>query len=130
MKSDLSKVKVGDKIWTIQEGWTEVIDVIKDDCCYPIDTKENSYTLDGRYDYEDKHPSAFLTNPFESQEPKEWLVRDSIGSIISWVKRKGIPINGKFYIESDWEEWKEIEPISELTIEERIKRIEQQLKIK
>jgi hypothetical protein len=24
MKSDLSNVKKGDKIWTIQEGWTKV----------------------------------------------------------------------------------------------------------
>lgn len=47
MKSDLSKVKVGDKIWTIQSGWTEVIQ-INEKTDYPIRTEEDSYTFDGK----------------------------------------------------------------------------------
>jgi len=63
MKSDLSKVKVGDSIWTIQEGWTEVKDN-KNNAYYPIRTEYNCYTLDGKSSTDDQHPSAFLTNPF------------------------------------------------------------------
>ena len=39
MKSDLSKVKVGDKIWTIQEGWTNV-ETRTEYFEYPISTKK------------------------------------------------------------------------------------------
>lgn len=66
MKSDLSKVKVGDKIWTIQNGWTEVIQ-INEETDYPIGTEEDSYTLDGKNTIFEKHPSAFLEYPFKEQ---------------------------------------------------------------
>jgi hypothetical protein len=62
MKSDLSKVKVGDKIWTIQEGWIKVIANSED--VYPIETELNNYTIDGKFNTYDKHPSAFLECPF------------------------------------------------------------------
>jgi hypothetical protein len=66
MKVDLSKVKVGDRIWTIEAGWEEVID--KDySRNYPIKTPGNSYTFDGKISDEDKHPSAFLEYPFKEQ---------------------------------------------------------------
>ena len=66
MKSDLRKVKVGDKIWTIQSGWTEVIQINKK-TDYPIRTEEDSYTFDGKSTIFEKHPSAFLEYPFKEQ---------------------------------------------------------------
>jgi hypothetical protein len=65
MKSDLSKVKVGDKIWTIKYDWIEVIRIA--DQNYPILTEEACYTIDGKFDKNDKHPSAFLECPFKEQ---------------------------------------------------------------
>ena len=80
MKSDLSNVKEGDKIWTIQEGWTEVTNVIKP-ALYPIKTEKDSYTFGGLYENEDKHPSAFLSNPFEkviNREVEEEIIKSFI----------------------------------------------------
>jgi hypothetical protein len=67
MKSDLSKVKVGDKIWTIQDGWTKVIKIDDEEPHFIIDTKNETYTIDGRSKRGDKHPSAFLEYPFKEQ---------------------------------------------------------------
>lgn len=79
MKSDLSKVKVGDKIWTIQNSFTEVL-TVNLDRDYSIVTEECSYTIDGKSHISDKHPSAFLEYPFKEQPiEKDTLVwfRDS-----------------------------------------------------
>ena len=65
MKSDLSKVKKGDKIWTIQNGWVRVVNVYTDS--YPIDTDGHGYTIDGKRWKSDKYPSAFLECPFKEQ---------------------------------------------------------------
>jgi len=73
MNSDLSKCKVGDTIYTIQEGKTIVINILKGD--YPIFTKDNSYTLDGKYHDSDKLPSAWV-------EPPEWLFEEEKKSIM------------------------------------------------
>lgn len=75
MKSDLSKVKVGDKIWTIQEGWTSVTK-IDEDSEYPIQTTQiEEYTIDGKFYSDDKYPSAFLEYPFKDPEiEKDTLV--------------------------------------------------------
>lgn len=70
MKSDLSNVKVGDKIWTIQEGWTEVARTNSSNL-FPIETNGECYTIKGAYRLEDKHPSAFLENPFEKEITRE-----------------------------------------------------------
>jgi hypothetical protein len=66
MKSDLSKVKVGDKVWTIEAGWEEVIAI---NSCnkYPIETENSTYAIDGKWKGDHKHPSAFLENPFKEQ---------------------------------------------------------------
>ena len=70
MKSDLSKVKVGDKIWTIQEGWTNV-ETRTEYFEYPISTKKGyTYALDGKSHRDDIHPSAFLECQFK-EEPIE-----------------------------------------------------------
>jgi hypothetical protein len=66
MKSDLSKVKVGDKIWTIRHGWTTV-KYFCSDREYPIGIEKETYTFDGRAVIEDKYPSAFLEFPFKEQ---------------------------------------------------------------
>jgi hypothetical protein len=64
MKVDLSKVKIGDKIWTIQEGWTEV-KIINQKYNFPITTSNaNKYQFDGKRFNDDRHPSAFLEYPF------------------------------------------------------------------
>jgi len=64
MKSDLSKVKVGDSIWTIQEGWAEVKKVFTND----FETKNHAYYFNGKRLSNNQHPSAFLTNPFVDEE--------------------------------------------------------------
>ena len=80
MKSNLSKVKVGDKIWTIQDGWTKVIKIDDEEPHFIIDTTNETYTIDGKSKRGDKHPSAFLEYPFKQQViEKDTLVwfRDS-----------------------------------------------------
>lgn len=67
MKSDLREVKVGDRIWTIHEGWTKVIKIDNDEPYYVIDTENETYTIDGKSKKGDKHPSAFLEYPFKQQ---------------------------------------------------------------
>lgn len=68
MKSDLSKVKVGDKIWTIQDGWTKVIAIEKDNL--PIITDGDCYTNDGKRFLTNKYPSAFIECPFKEEPIK------------------------------------------------------------
>ena len=67
MKSDLSKVKVGDKIWTIQDGWIEVIKIDNEEPYFVIDTEYETYKIDGKSRIKDKYPSAFLEYPFKEQ---------------------------------------------------------------
>jgi hypothetical protein len=79
MKSDLSNVKRGDKIWTIENGWEKVFST-KYTEEYPIETEENCYTLNGKRNILNEFPSAFLEYPFKEQEiEKDTLVwfRDS-----------------------------------------------------
>lgn len=67
MNTDLSKVKVGDKIWTIQEGWTKVAK-IDHSYNYPIRTENDYvYLLNGTLSMSDKYPSAFLECPFKEE---------------------------------------------------------------
>ncbi len=84
MKSDLSKVKVGDEIFTIENGWTKVIDIENNDK-YPIETKDNTYALDGKRLKGDKYPSAFLEYPFKEQKiEKDTFVWFRDGERSSW----------------------------------------------
>jgi hypothetical protein len=91
MKSDLSKVKVGDKIFTIEDGWTNILSIdskvssIDNKYTYPIATENNTYTIDGKVAYEDKYPSAFLEYPFKEQEiEKDTFVWFRDGERSSW----------------------------------------------
>lgn len=52
-------IKVGDKIWTIQEGWTKVIQV----CCETFSTVKECYYADGNFNKNDAHQSAFWSDP-------------------------------------------------------------------
>jgi len=84
MKSDLSKVKKGDRIWTIEKGWEEVTDIDLGDK-YPIETENLCYTYDGKFNVGDKHPSAFLEYPFKEQEiEKDTLVWYRDDKYSSW----------------------------------------------
>ena len=65
MNSDLSKVKVGDYIFTIFHGWTQITKVVSG-LNYPIITEDRYlYTLDGKHDIDAKYPSAFTEPPAE-----------------------------------------------------------------
>lgn len=84
MKSDLSKVKVGDKIFTIEEGWVNVIS-IDDTDKYPIETENYTYTIDGKVNIGDKYPSGFLEYPFKEQPiEKDTLVWYRDNENMSW----------------------------------------------
>jgi hypothetical protein len=84
MKSDLSNVKIGDKIWTIQSGWEEVIAINSVDK-YPIETKSNCFTIDGLRWRGDKYPSAFLEYQFKEQPiEKDTLVWFRDDESMSW----------------------------------------------
>ena len=133
--ADLSNVKVGDTIWTIQDGYEEVTAVGD----YNIETQNYFYNFDGKYQEGDKHPSAFLSNPFENVGFQERWMMVSNDQIV-WHKRKVlIQKNGKFIAwtnadtdekvlnvasATDWKYAKEIEEPKELTLEERIERLE------
>jgi hypothetical protein len=78
MKSDLSKVEVGDKIFVVQLGWVEVLDkdgdfvYIKDGIRFPFD---------GFYCETHAHASAFTEYPFIGaeeikQDTKVWFRSD------------------------------------------------------
>lgn len=56
-------IRVGDKIWTIQEGWTEVENINKEGDTYQIETTNEDYTIEGKYLEEDQHQSAFWSDP-------------------------------------------------------------------
>ena len=73
MKSDLSKVKVDDKIWTIEAGWEQVLSIDYAEQ-YPIETKNCCYTINGKR-HSEEFASAFLEYPFKEQSiEKDTLV--------------------------------------------------------
>jgi hypothetical protein len=115
--SDLSQVKKGDTIWTIQSGYGKVTSIIEG--CYPIRTDEYSYCKNGLHSNDHEYPSAFLKNPFEHFEFKEremWVSNDNK----QWLKQKIIGRYKNYYLTFDlcgfaskiftYEFAKEIEP--------------------
>ena len=74
MKSDLSKVKEGDTIWTVIKS--RVIERGGIDVSYPIMDIYNSYTLQGNRHIWDEHASDFTFNPFEKIEELEAKVKE------------------------------------------------------
>jgi DNA helicase HerA-like ATPase len=105
MKSDLRKIRIGDKIWTIEAGWEEVTD-IEAGHPYQIETEKGNYTINGKVNIHDKYPSAFLEYPFKA-EPIEKIEKDTL----VWFRDKPNDFwkygyyshfeNGKHYIFND-----------------------------
>jgi hypothetical protein len=66
MESNLSELKRGDWVWTVQDGWVEIITKTAADTFDVILTSEGKlYYMDGRYKSDDKHPSLFIKPPAE-----------------------------------------------------------------
>lgn len=84
--ADLSNIKIGDSIWTIQNGFTKVIK-INPKHTYSIVTNIGRYTIEGFISINDKFPSAFTKNPFKEKDFKErWMMVSEEGT--NWLKRK------------------------------------------
>lgn len=66
--------KVGDTIWTIEDGYCTIMK--NDSIKYPLRIGNSSYTKCGRLYDTHKYPSAFKRNPFEKQYPKLMEVSD------------------------------------------------------
>jgi len=93
--NDLSKVKVGDWIYTLKGGWEKVVCVCSEGT-YPVRTS-STYTTDGKRFGDDIHPSAwvippsYLNAPPKPQSAPEFkkgdkvLVRDSVHD--GWTKK-------------------------------------------
>lgn len=76
-------IKVGDKVWTVQEGDTEVISIDLADP-HPIMVERSlCYKADGRHFADDKTPSLFWSKPYSDMPKKpeppkyQWLFRQS-----------------------------------------------------
>lgn len=66
----LRNVKVGDRVWTIQAGWTKVVTVCFETSGYPIRMASgHNYTIDGKYHLQDMGRAAFLNPPIEIIAP-------------------------------------------------------------
>jgi hypothetical protein len=119
--SDLSNVKVGDTIWTVQDGETKVISV-KNGKYHPIKTVDAIYTIDGKFLVNDQYPSAFLKNPFESQE--RWV--EVSNDKTCWFKRKLIrEKNGKFICWTNAETDEKVEEATKATNWDYMREIEE-----
>jgi len=64
LKSDLSKVKVGDWILVLQFGWEKVTVIYGRNVCL-VETENSLFTNDGFYSEVHKHPTAFTDPPQE-----------------------------------------------------------------
>lgn len=126
---DFDNLKVGDRVWTIQHGYTTIADI--DTGSYPIFCGDRSYTKKGMLIDTDIAPSLFRSNPFEDIREEFFAdrlmeVRDGIYS--SWFKRVVFgKKNGRWiawctdnikeandvYIIGTWTEAREITPPSE-----------------
>jgi hypothetical protein len=65
------EIKVGDKVWDLRYGWSEVIS-LRDGESYEIVTHINTYTIDGKCSIGNQFPSLFW-NEFEV--PKEAFIK-------------------------------------------------------
>jgi hypothetical protein len=89
--ADLSNVKVGDNIWTLQEGYVVVVRRSNDS----VNTEHHGYTFKGKLYYSDQYPSAFTKNPFENTGFQErWMmVRNEKQE--AWKRRKELSTENK-----------------------------------
>lgn len=86
MKKEFKDLKVGDDVYTIKNGFDKVT-CIENDSLYPIKTKQESFTLDGKCYTKDIYPVAFTYNPFEPQ-PENEIMQAPIGKLME-VSDKG-----------------------------------------
>ena len=84
---DFDTLKVGDKVWTIQEGDTEVIKLRRNGE-YSIHTKEQLYTKEGYFVKQHKSPSLFKSNPFESISEYPKVMEVSTSESFSNVQKR------------------------------------------
>ena len=73
LMKDLSDVKVGDYVWTIQGGCYSKVTKTGGENSYSLNVsvsedRECNYTLDGKYYDTDQYPSVFLVNPFDEND--------------------------------------------------------------
>jgi hypothetical protein len=115
----LADLKVGDAVWTLQDGYTEVSELCPKNE-YPIragkGAYQKSYTIDGRINNCHKYQSLFLDNPFDKKaESKLMLVSTGTSD---WVEKPIIidSITNRIFVMSDWEFYKEIEPEETLSL--------------
>lgn len=103
MISDLSNVKIGDIIWTIQLGYTEVIK-IEDNKIRVVDNNRciHYYFNDGKEYLQDEYPSAFVTIPLCFLDIKENDFVLVSNNNIDWEPAifKYITKNNNFYVKS------------------------------
>lgn len=115
-KQDFSNAKVGDKVFSIQEGWTEIVR-ISEDIDYPIILpNDQDYTLDGKLYGLDKHPSLFAQHTVFPREMEVY-----IGFEDKWVKKQIVWVENGYAISSignSYKTYREIEEIKEYTQEE------------
>ena len=98
---DFDTLKVGDKVWSIQEGNTE-IKHLDGDSVYPIRTTNNElYKKDGCYQTNDNFPSLFKSNPFESisEYPKVMEVSNNENFIQSEIRVVFKEKQGKYIVQ-------------------------------
>lgn len=123
---DFDTLKVGDKVWTIQEGDTKVIN-LNSNSEYQIETEGNLYTKDGFCSEEDKFTSLFKSNPFESisEYPRVMEVSDNRdfsnsevrvvfkekqGKYIAWMNAKTLEESEYILNTISWKYAREIQP--------------------
>jgi len=92
MKNDLSKVKVGDWIWTVTMDWVKVTSVSAG-LVYPMEAGGKTYTLAGFFCEIEKNPQAFTEPPvgFEAgPKPCEFECGDRVLASMNgddWYRR-------------------------------------------
>lgn len=82
-----SKARVGDPVWGVQGGDGVIEGVGNESQIYPIDVRfsgySESYTVSGKYQNEDDHPSLFWKKPYSDvpEAPKRMVTKTFEG----WV---------------------------------------------
>ena len=75
---DFSDIKIGDKVWSIKDGWLKTIETSNNiGNLYPIKATDNdgyefSFTKEGKEHFSDKYPTLYW-NEFEA--PKEAFIK-------------------------------------------------------
>ena len=73
LKSDLNCCRASDYIYTCSDGWVKVQDLYENN----LETDRNGiYTLDGKGHYTDLYPSAWTTNPFNSEDKPPYQFKE------------------------------------------------------